>query len=88
MPPGPSVGMIEHFIPAARSYVHFNDPPASGHNDHQVLGWAVLDDSVTVVPIIASTDDATNIVQASQISTNYVILNPYSQCTICVRPAT
>jgi len=89
MPPqaaAPAGQQVNSIFPAARSYVHFNDI-ASGHNDHQVLGWALLDDNLTVVPLIVSTDDAKTVVQADTISSNYTILNPYSECEICVRPA-
>ena len=82
----PALPQVRDFMPAARSYVHFTDPPASGHNDHQVIGWAILDDNLTIVPLIVSTDDASTIVQAPAISADYTILNPYSECAICVRP--
>jgi hypothetical protein len=87
MPASPPVAaQISQVIPAARSYVHFPGLPDDGHNDHQVIAWVVLDDNITVVPLIASTDDAKTIVQASQISDDYTILNPYSECSLCVRP--
>jgi hypothetical protein len=73
-------------IAAARSYIHFTTPPASGHNDHQVLFWAVGSDNATVVPYIASTDDAKTVIPANSVSADYIILNPYSECEICVRP--
>ena len=89
MPPqaGPTPPpQINNIIPAARSYVHFTDIPESGHNDHEIIGWALLDDNQTVVPLIVSTADTSTVVQASVISPSYTILNPYSECAICVRP--
>jgi hypothetical protein len=73
-------------VAAARSYVHFNTAPASGHNDHQVLFWAVGSDNATVVPYIASTDDSRTVIPATLISSDYTIHNPYSECALCVRP--
>ena len=91
MPASPPISQISQVIAAARSYVHFTDMPQAdsiaqgGHNDHQVIAWAVLDDNVTIMPMIVSTADQKTIVQANQVSDNYIILNPYSQCQLCVR---
>ena len=82
----PAAQQISQVVATGRSYVHFPDNPPEGHNNHQVVAWAVLDDNATVVPLVVSTDDAMTIVQASQISPNYTIHNPYSECPICVRP--
>lgn len=57
------------------------------HNNHLVIGWVVQGDNKTVVPLISDPDDQKTIVQAQTISPDYIILNPYSQCQACVRPA-
>ena len=84
--PAASSPVISNIVQAVRAYIHFNDI-AEGHNDHQVVAWAIFSDGLTVVPLIVSLDDSKTIVQASSISSNYVILSPYSQCQMCVRPS-
>jgi hypothetical protein len=56
------------------------------HNNHLVIAWAVLTDNKTLVPMISSPDNQRDIVMADQVSPDYIILNPYSQCPACVRP--
>jgi hypothetical protein len=84
--PTPSLPPINGMVAAARSYVHFITAPASGHNNHQVLFWAVGSDNATVVPYIVSVDDHKTIIPATMVSADYTIHNPYSECAICVRP--
>jgi predicted GH43/DUF377 family glycosyl hydrolase len=66
-------------------YVNFTSLDAD-HNNHLVIAWAVMSDNKTLVPYISSPDNQKDIVAASQISADYIILNPYSQCPACVRP--
>jgi hypothetical protein len=56
------------------------------HNNHLVIAWAVLTDNKTMIPMISSPDNQRDIVMADQVSPDYIILNPYSQCPACVRP--
>lgn len=58
----------------------------SDHNNHPVIGWVVQNDNATVVPLISSPTNQRDIIQAQTVSTDYIILNPYSQCPSCVRP--
>lgn len=68
-------------------YVNFTSgPPEQEHNNHLVIGWAVQSDNATVVPLISSPVNQKDIIQAQTFSPDYIILNPYSQCPICVRP--
>jgi predicted GH43/DUF377 family glycosyl hydrolase len=68
-------------------YVNFTGASVqSGHNNHLVVAWAVLTDNKTVVPLITSPDNQRDVVMADQVSPDYIILNPYSQCPACVRP--
>src|SRR5215469_10727725 len=78
----PSARQITQISAAVNFYIHYNDPSVSagGHNDHAVIAWAVLDDNMTVMPLIASPSDAQTIIQANTLSTDYQIHNPYSQC--------
>lgn len=87
MPPSPPTGggQIKLLIPANNWYVHFPDLDGD-HNNHLVVAFAMIDDNITVVPLIASHDNNKEIVQASTISTNYILLNPYNECSNCVRP--
>ena len=87
MPPAPPTGeqISSLCAPARPFYVHFTDP-MSTHNDHQVVAWALLQDMVTVVPLIISTDDGATVVEATSISQNYQVMNPSSECAYCVRP--
>ena len=90
MPPTPPAPrQINQVIASVGNfYVHFDDPEWQGdaHNDHAVICWAVLDDNITVVPLIHSPVNAKDVVQADTISGNYRIMNPYSHCSACVRP--
>ena len=58
----------------------------SEHNNHLVIGWAMMEDNATVVPLISSPVNQKDIIQAQTFSPDYIILNPYSQCPTCVRP--
>ena len=70
-------------------YVNFTTAdPVAEHNNHLVVAWAVLSDNKTIMPMISSPDNQRDIVSASQVSADYIILNPYSQCSACVRPPT
>jgi hypothetical protein len=67
-------------------YVNYTAGVASNHNDHLVIAWAVLTDNKTLVPMITSPDNQRDVVMADQVSPDYQIFNPYSQCQTCVRP--
>jgi hypothetical protein len=67
-------------------YVNYTSGVSGDHNNHLVVAWAVLSDNKTVVPMISSPVNQRDITMADQISPDYIILNPYSQCPACVRP--
>lgn len=67
-------------------YVNFTSGAGADHNNHLVIGWALMNDGSTVIPLITSPVNTRDIVLANAISTDYIILNPYSQCPACVRP--
>ena len=67
-------------------YVNFTSQADAEHNNHLVVGWALMGDNITVIPLITSPANTRDIVPANTVSTDYIILNPYSQCPACVRP--
>ena len=70
-------------------YVNFTSASQLGaeHNNHLVIAWAVMSDNKTLIPMISSPDNQRDVVAVTQVSPEYIILNPYSQCAACVRPA-
>jgi hypothetical protein len=85
-PSPPATKQIKSVTAASEHwYVHFSAIEMD-HNDHLVIAWAVLDDNVTVMPLISSPDNARDIVQAVAVAADYTLLNSYSQCPDCVRP--
>lgn len=68
-------------------YVNFTSQADMEHNNHLVIAWVIMTDNKTVVPLISSPDNQRDIIQAQTYSPDYVILNAYSQCPACVRPA-
>jgi hypothetical protein len=88
MPTGTPSGQISQIIAAQDHwYVNFTSPDVSEHNNHLVIGWAVMDDNTTVLPLITSPSNQRDVITANSISDEYAILNPYSQCPACVRPS-
>jgi hypothetical protein len=67
-------------------YVNFPNVKDPDHNNHLVVAWALCSDNMTVVPLITDPTNQMNIIQAGTIFSNYILLNPYSQCPSCVRP--
>jgi hypothetical protein len=84
-PPGQDIMLL---IPAnGLWYVHINDAAADAdHNDHLVVAWGLVTDKRTLIPYITDLTTAETLVQVPTISTDYTILNPYSECPTCVRP--
>jgi len=74
-------------IIASQDHWYVNYVSGQLHNNHLVIAWAVLTDNKTLVPMISSPDNQRDIVMADQVSPDYIILNSYSQCPACVRPA-
>lgn len=68
-------------------YVNFTSGIDADHNNHLVVAWIVTSDNKTMLPMITSPVDQKSITAANMISEDYIILNPYSQCSACVRPA-
>lgn len=84
---GPSAYSIKQIVTSQDHwYVNFLSGVDAEHNNHVVVGWAMLDDNITVIPLISSPANQRDIVLANSVSSEYVILNPYSQCSACVRP--